>query len=217
MQLCFLSCRRFEDNVHFLICYNSVQNLVIGWRLLHWFQSWLPEWVTYITTLPSDALLTLSVSIGLVSLSVRVISVKFTKPLSLTDRQTSGPIDWPQGTPGWPRLGPIKMVSPHCGKICASSGQWIWWNFPQLSQSCKVDYQDESLTLPLCLVMPYWPLWNFFENSSVLVVWGFPYQLVLSWYLWVTYITTLPCNVLLTLSVSIDLVSLSHLHYHFAL
>ena len=88
MRLCFLSCRRFEENVHFLICCNSVQNLVIGWRLLHWFQSWLPGWVTYIATLPCNALLTLSLSIGLVSLSVRVISVKFQKPLSLTYRQT---------------------------------------------------------------------------------------------------------------------------------
>ena len=88
MRLCFLSCRRFEDNVYFLICCNSVQNLVIGCCLLHWFQSWLPGWVTYITTLPCNALLTLSVSIGLVSLSVRVISVKFAQPLLLTYLET---------------------------------------------------------------------------------------------------------------------------------
>ena len=110
MRLCFLSCRRFEDNVHFLICYNSVQNLSsfagdlrimsIFWFVTTRFKIWslgdvscigskvdYQDEVTYITTLPCDALLTL-VSIGLVSLSVRVISVKFTKPLLLTHSVT---------------------------------------------------------------------------------------------------------------------------------
>ena len=41
-----------------------------------WFQSWQPGCVTCIATLPWNVLLALSVSIGLVSLSARVLSVK---------------------------------------------------------------------------------------------------------------------------------------------
>ena len=38
--------------MHFLICCESVQNLVIIWRLLHWFQNCPPGWVPFISTLP---------------------------------------------------------------------------------------------------------------------------------------------------------------------
>ena len=58
---------------------HQVQNLVIRWRHLHWFQCCPPGWVTCIATLPGIALLTLSVGIDLVSSSARVTSVKFQK------------------------------------------------------------------------------------------------------------------------------------------
>ena len=56
---------------------HQVQNLVIRWRHLHWFQCCPPGWVTCIATLPGIALLTLSVGIDLVSSSARLTSVKF--------------------------------------------------------------------------------------------------------------------------------------------
>ena len=67
---------------------HQVQNLVIRWRHLHWFQCCPPGWVTCIATLPGIALLTLSVGIDLVSSSARVTSVKSHKGVSLTDGQT---------------------------------------------------------------------------------------------------------------------------------
>ena len=63
---------------HFPICKYSAlqnQNLVISWRLSK-FQSWPPDCVTCIATLPWIVLLALSVSIELVSSSARVTSVK---------------------------------------------------------------------------------------------------------------------------------------------
>ena len=68
-------------------------NLVIRWCHLHCFQSWPPDHVTCIATLPGIALSALLVSIEMVSLSARVASVKFYKPLLQTDGRTSGPID----------------------------------------------------------------------------------------------------------------------------
>ena len=56
---------------------------------MHCFQSWPPDHVTCIATLPGIALSALLVSIELVSLSARVASVKFYKPLL----RTPGPID----------------------------------------------------------------------------------------------------------------------------
>ena len=50
---------------------HQVQNLVIRWRHLHWFQCCPPGWVSCIATLPGIALLTLSVGIDLVSSSAR--------------------------------------------------------------------------------------------------------------------------------------------------
>ena len=67
---------------------HQVQNLVIRWRHLHWFQCCPPGWVTCIATLPGIALLTLSVGIDLVSSSARVTSVKSAKGVSLTDIRT---------------------------------------------------------------------------------------------------------------------------------
>ena len=46
-----------NKNMHFLISWKLVQNLVIGWHHLHWFQSWQPGGVTCIATLPWNALL----------------------------------------------------------------------------------------------------------------------------------------------------------------
>ena len=56
---------------------HQVQNLVIRWRHLHWFQCCPPGWVTCIATLPGITLLALSVCIELVSSAARVRSVKF--------------------------------------------------------------------------------------------------------------------------------------------
>ena len=67
---------------------HQVQNLVIRWRHLHWFQCCPPGWVTCIATLPGIALLTLSVGIDLVSSSARVTSVKSAKGVSLSDGRT---------------------------------------------------------------------------------------------------------------------------------
>ena len=67
---------------------HQVQNLVIRWRHLHWFQCCPPGWVTCIATLPGIALLTLSVGIDLVSSSARVTSVKSQQGVSLSDGQT---------------------------------------------------------------------------------------------------------------------------------
>ena len=69
-----------------------------------------------------NALLALSVSIELVSLSVRVKSVKLAQRLSLThsltDRQTSGPIDRTPGTPGSDKKSGFGSdPSPRMGKI----------------------------------------------------------------------------------------------------
>ena len=58
-----------------------VANLTTRWRHLHCLQSWPPGCVTCIATLPWIALLALSVSIGLVSSSARVTSVKSAKHL----------------------------------------------------------------------------------------------------------------------------------------
>ena len=77
----------FHSNIHFLICCKLVQNLVIRWRNLHWFQSWPLGWVTSIVTLSWNALLVLSVGILFVSLSARVTSVEFQKRYSLSERQ----------------------------------------------------------------------------------------------------------------------------------
>ena len=60
----------------------------ISWRHLHCFQSWPPDCVTCIATLPWIALLALSVSIELVSSSARVTSVKFQQGGSRTDIRT---------------------------------------------------------------------------------------------------------------------------------
>ena len=51
---------------------------------ISWFQSWPTSWVTFIAILPWNALLTLSVSMELISLSARVTSVKSAKPLSVS-------------------------------------------------------------------------------------------------------------------------------------
>ena len=64
---------------------HSVQNLVNEWRLLHWFQSWLLDWVTFIATLPWIAILALSACIELVAWSARVTSIK-SATTSLTSR-----------------------------------------------------------------------------------------------------------------------------------
>ena len=59
-----------------------------------------PGGATCIATLPWNVLLALSVSIGLVSSSARVTSVKFQKPLSVCQFETTGPIDRTPETPG---------------------------------------------------------------------------------------------------------------------
>ena len=65
----------------FWVRWNSgnVWHLATRWHHLHWFQSWPPGCVTYIATFPWIALLALSVSMELVSLSARVTSVKSQK------------------------------------------------------------------------------------------------------------------------------------------
>ena len=69
---------------------------------MHCLQSWPPGCVTCIATLPWIAILTLLVSIGLVSSSARVTSVKSAKGVLLTDGHPDPKIG-PQG-----HLGPIK-------------------------------------------------------------------------------------------------------------
>ena len=91
---------------HNLHCNALVQNLVIRWRHFHCFQCWPPGHVTCIATLSWIALFALSVSIGLVSSSARVTSVKSQKGGSRTDRQTPGPKDRTQDT--WVRLKSIQ-------------------------------------------------------------------------------------------------------------
>ena len=81
LQIWFVS----HSNMHFLICWKLVKNLVIGWRLLHWFKS-CPQVESLSLPLPQNALLALSVSIELVSLSARVTSVKFQQ--NVRDKQT---------------------------------------------------------------------------------------------------------------------------------
>ena len=63
-------------------------------------QIWPPGCVTCIVTLPWIVLLALSGSIELVSLSARVTSVMFQKGLSVSQLETTGPIDRTPGTPG---------------------------------------------------------------------------------------------------------------------
>ena len=79
---------------------HQVQNLVIRWRYLHWFQCCPPGWVTCIATLPGIALLTLSVGIDLVSSSARVTSVKSHKGVLVSD-----------GHPD-PKIGPQVYLCP---------------------------------------------------------------------------------------------------------
>ena len=57
--------------------FGLVQNLVNRWHHLHCLQSWPPGYVTWIATFPWIAILALSVSVELVSLSARVTSDKF--------------------------------------------------------------------------------------------------------------------------------------------
>ena len=53
MRLCFLYYRRFEatfKNAQWKTVkqMQPMRNVVIGWRLFHWFQSWLSDWVTQV-------------------------------------------------------------------------------------------------------------------------------------------------------------------------
>ena len=68
------------------------------YRLKFWVPSYsAPGRITFIATLPWNALLAISVSIESVSSSARVTSVKSAKPLSLTDRDRDTKIG-PQDT-----------------------------------------------------------------------------------------------------------------------
>ena len=82
-----------------------------------------PGGATCIATLhalPWNVLLALSVSIGLVSSSARVTSVKFQKPLSVCQFETTGPIDRTPETPGSAKKSGIRDMKGAC-----KSGQWI--------------------------------------------------------------------------------------------
>ena len=83
---------------HQIVPFALVANLsiYIGYKFCHQmallelvqnFTTRLTGWVTCISTLPWIALLALSVSIDLLSPSARVTSVKFQKPLSVSDRE----------------------------------------------------------------------------------------------------------------------------------
>ena len=65
-----------------------------------WFQSWPPGCVTRVATLPWNALLAISVNIEFVSSSARVTLVRSAKGGSLSQFETTGPIDRTPGTPG---------------------------------------------------------------------------------------------------------------------
>ena len=111
-----------------------VTNSATRWRNLHGFQFWTPTGTTCINykfatrdtciailhALPWNVLLALSVSIGLVSSSARVTSVKFQKPLSVCQFETTGPIDRTPETPGSAKKSGIRDMKGAC-----KSGQWI--------------------------------------------------------------------------------------------
>ena len=90
----------------------------------------LPGWVTCIATLPWIVLLALSVSIGLVSPSARVTSVKFTLGPSVTETG-------PQG-----HLGPIKnFASPEQGW---PSADWALGPWEQNQMLIRFNLQSHS-------------------------------------------------------------------------
>ena len=76
-----------------------VANLVTRWHHLYWI-----------------ALLALSVSIEFVSSSARVTSVKFQQGVSLTELETTRPIDQTPGTPG----------SDEKQAWCSFGCEWAW-------------------------------------------------------------------------------------------
>ena len=94
-----------------------VQNLVIRWCHFDCLQSWPPGCVTCIATLPWIALLALSVSIELVSSSVRVTSVKYTQGLLLSHSLTSGPKERPPGLPGSDKKSFTVEVLDNCVQV----------------------------------------------------------------------------------------------------
>ena len=85
-----------HQNELFALIANLTTRRVLKWHNLLCFQSWPPDCIICIATLPWIALLTLSVSIELVSSSARVTSVKSHKGVL----RTSGPKDRTPGLPG---------------------------------------------------------------------------------------------------------------------
>ena len=98
-----------------------------------WFQSWPPGCVTCVATLPWIALSALSVSIELVSSAARVTSVK-SATRSLTQWETTGPIDRTPETPGsdkkrstWNSIGKYKRNKKHSKWKCnIKVSKWNW-------------------------------------------------------------------------------------------
>ena len=82
--------------VHLMVPLALVQNLVIRWRHLHWFQSLPPGGATSISKCAWIALLVSSARIELVSSSTRDTSDKSAKHYL----ETPGPIDQTPGIPG---------------------------------------------------------------------------------------------------------------------
>ena len=89
--------------------------------------------------MPWIALLALSVSIDLVSASARVTSVKFQKRDSLSDGQTSGPIDRTPGLPGSDKnrnaIHKIKVLTGEGPKLLQEvlGGLWVRVDFVSLT------------------------------------------------------------------------------------
>ena len=117
---------------------HQVQNLVIRWRHLHWFQCCPPGWVTCIATLPGIALLALSVGIDLVSSSARVTSVKFQKHDSVSDGHPDTKIG--PGTPGSDKNTLYDMT---CGQDhILTENIWFVWS--------KTSYSGDKWGCYLC-------------------------------------------------------------------
>ena len=132
-----------------------VANFVIRWCHLHCLATRLYH---YTATLPWIALLALSVSIGLVSSSARVTSVKPTQGVGLTHWRTTGPIDRTPGTPGSDKNPSIahtllkpqrpRSLKSWCHLTQAPSYHWdvICW------KNLILDFRLASSTT--------WPLWQ---------------------------------------------------------
>ena len=163
----------YDQITNIMICWKLVQNLVNGWRLLHWFQSWPLDWVTFIATLPWIAILALSACIELVAWSARVTSVKLAQRLLETDIGTH------RSDPRTP--GSEKELFWEVGKL-----QWRKWEGSQPRLRCaggKWLFQRRKMGVFLvCALSFLWPFLSCYQRpKGISEMQNIPAKLTILW------------------------------------